>query len=180
MRQRVGNTSRWFVKKSGDEKRLNIDGLRELMEQESSNQSSLLNRIYRYGGSLLGTRSFWNSKRRHLEAYARNLGCRILFFTFSAADMQWHDLQRHMPRFDEYLTGDLARKRRIVRENIQNQPHIAAAWFVRRFEIFREKVLKPLLGSMRHGGSKNLCNYSILMFWWMNTISVGFGTSRNQ
>ena len=78
-------------------------------------------------------------------AYARNLDCTNLFFTFSAADMQWFDLQRHMPRFDEYLTGDELVKKRIVRDNLQSQPHIAAGWLFRRFELFKHPRPGPVI-----------------------------------
>jgi len=50
-----------------------------------------------------------------------------------------------MPHFDEYLAGDDQAKKRIVYENLQNHPHIAAGWLYRQFKLFKQKVLEPLL-----------------------------------
>jgi hypothetical protein len=143
MRHRVSKVSHWLVKKSDVEGQLTVEELKEAVQNIEHNP--LLNKIFRYANVLPGTRPYWNNKRHQLEAYARNLDCNMLFNTFSAADMQWFDLQRHMPRFDEYLAGDEQVKKRIVRDNLQNQPHIAAGWLYRRFKLFKQKVLEPLL-----------------------------------
>src|SRR3954452_17131128 len=74
----------------------------------------------RHANTLAGTRPFWNNKRNQLIAYTRNLDCKSLFFTFSAADMQWFDLQSHMPRFDDYLTGDDRLRKKIIHNNLQS------------------------------------------------------------
>ncbi|PGH14938.1 hypothetical protein GX50_09011, partial [[Emmonsia] crescens] len=67
-----------------------------------------------------------------------------VFFTLSAADHQWHDLQRHLPRFDEYQRAISDNQRaRIVRDNIQNSPHIIAWYLCRRYRLFFKHVIQP-------------------------------------
>ena len=126
MRLRVSKVSHWLVKKSDLERQLTIEELRDAVQD--TEQNPLLNKIFRYANILPGTRPYWNNRRRQLEGYVRNLDNNVLFLTFSAADMQWFDLQSHMPRFDEYLAGDDQAKKRIIYENLQNHPHIAAGW----------------------------------------------------
>jgi hypothetical protein len=36
-----------------------------------------------------------------VEAMVRMLGCPSLFLTFSAADLHWDSLMRHLPRYEE-------------------------------------------------------------------------------
>ena len=69
-----------------------------------------------------------------------------LFLTFSAADLQWYDMQRVLPRFDEYAVAEDRIKRSIAWDNIRNQPHLVSEWLVRRFQHFQTAVLKPLFG----------------------------------
>jgi ATP-dependent DNA helicase PIF1 len=91
-----------------------------------------------------GTRPFWACKKTGLLAQARFLSRSTapLFITLSCADMQWDDLHRHMPRYEEYLTGNNETRRKIVWENVQNNPHIVAHYLEIRFRIFLKTVLK--------------------------------------
>ncbi|OQD62069.1 hypothetical protein PENPOL_c014G03959 [Penicillium polonicum] len=50
----------------------------------------------------------------------------------------------HLPNYPEWLAGDAATRRRIARNNLQNNPHIIAQWFDIRFRLFQDKVLKRL------------------------------------
>jgi hypothetical protein len=64
--------------------------------------------------------------------------------------MQWHELQRLLPQFNEYLTGDDRACQRIVWANIQNYPHIVAHYLDIRFRTFLRLVLGPHLGVTDH------------------------------
>src|SRR5436309_372153 len=143
MRLHVSKVSHWLVKKSDLERQLTIEELKDAVQD--TEQNPLLNKIFRYANILPGTRPYWNNRHHQLEGYVRNLDNNVLFLTFSAADMQWFDLQSHMPRFDEYLAGDNQAKKRIIYENLQNHPHITAGWLYRWFKLFKQKVLEPLL-----------------------------------
>ncbi|CAI7566282.1 unnamed protein product [Penicillium viridicatum] len=83
-------------------------------------------------------RKYW-----HLRKNAHNL-----FLTLSTADLHWDDLMCHLPNYPEWLAGDAATRRRIARNNLQNNPHIIAQWFDIRFRLFQGKVLKRLFSVM--------------------------------
>ena len=72
---------------------------------ERNPECSFLKKLVRQAGSLRGTRFYWNQKREELAAYARSIDTGSLFFTLSAANQQWYDLQSHMPQFEEYKAG---------------------------------------------------------------------------
>jgi ATP-dependent DNA helicase PIF1 len=77
-------------------------------------------------------------------AYAENIENGSLFFTLSAADLHWYDLQSHMPRLDEYEAADEARRHQIASQNLNENLHIAAYWLHRRFNLFKKHVLMDL------------------------------------
>ena len=60
--------------------------------------------------------------------------------------MQWHDLQRLLPRFDEYGTAAEEDKQKIVRDMVQSNPNIIAHYIHLRTTLFQNVVLKPFLG----------------------------------
>ena len=74
---------------------MTIEKLKELLNE--NDETHLVDRIIRHAATLRGTRPFWNSKRRQLEGYFRNIEYPNLFFNFSAADLQWCNLRKHMP-----------------------------------------------------------------------------------
>ena len=48
-----------------------------------------------------------------------------------------------MPRYEEWKNGTAAERIKISRENVRDNPHIAAYQFHRRFIVFMEKVISP-------------------------------------
>jgi ATP-dependent DNA helicase PIF1 len=64
--------------------------------------------------------------------------------------MQWHDLQRHLPRFANYVTGDDRTRQKIVWSNVQDLPHIVAYYLDIRFRAFLKHVVCPYLGVTDH------------------------------
>lgn len=103
----------------------------------------MLQLVVRSGNVLRGTRAFWNDERHKLQAMCYALGAPRLFLTFSAADLHWESLAKIMPRYDEWLRADDQGKYRIARENLKNQPMIAAYHFVRRIKLFIQKYMQP-------------------------------------
>ena len=51
-------------------------------------------RVLHFGGSLRGTRQFWLKQKSRLVAMVDTLGLPTIFFTHSAADLQWPELAR--------------------------------------------------------------------------------------
>lgn len=57
------------------------------------------NRVLHYATSLHGTRQYWMRQRSRLIAMVDTLGLPTIFFTHSAADLQWPELAPHdLPR----------------------------------------------------------------------------------
>ncbi|KAJ3505917.1 hypothetical protein NLJ89_g7163 [Agrocybe chaxingu] len=108
----------------------------------------LVSKMVRYGANLWGTRAFWLSRRHELLDMIRVKNSPHLFFTLSAADLQWPDLHKHMPNSDVDANGDLnpraARQRR--RTALTQNPHIAAAYLDQRLQVYFKHFLTPLLG----------------------------------
>lgn len=112
----------------------------------------LAQRISRRGASLPGTRPFWSDASRRLKAQIRDPNCKSphLFFTVSAADIQWPDLHQHMPAHPGAPPQDEQEAYRIRMANLNNNPAIAAYYFQKRWEIFYQEVVKPQLDVVDH------------------------------
>jgi ATP-dependent DNA helicase PIF1 len=148
MRQKARSTAQFYVSRTSNIKDLTREELTEALETDAS----LLPQIVRQGALLPGTRPYWRNRSGSLQAHARFLSpsAAPVFLTLSCADMQWHDLQRHLPRFTDYLTGDDRTRQRIVWSNVQDYPHIIAHYLDIRFRAFLTYVIRPYLGVTDH------------------------------
>ena len=73
--------------------------MEELKDMVNQGQSSFASRVIRLGSSLHGSKQYWLSQRRNLKAMEEALGMPSIFFTMSAADLLWHELQDLMTHF---------------------------------------------------------------------------------
>ncbi|KAJ5054220.1 uncharacterized protein L3040_000501 [Drepanopeziza brunnea f. sp. 'multigermtubi'] len=136
--RKVAKVSSYFVKSRKDIKDLGIDGLRDQLEE----QPALLNQIVRCGQAIDGTRPFWKKQGYQLEALAKSQpNATAAFLTWSVADMQWEDLQRHLPRYDEYKAANQAERAKIVWVNVQENPAIIAHYIYIRWQAFLQDIL---------------------------------------
>jgi ATP-dependent DNA helicase PIF1 len=112
----------------------------------------LAQRIARRGAVLPGTRPYWSDASRKLKAQIRDPNCKSphLFFTVSAADIQWPDLHQHMSANPEAPPENEQEAYRIRMANLNQNPAIAAYYFQKRWEIFFEEVVKPQLNVVDH------------------------------
>lgn len=112
----------------------------------------LAQRIARRGAVLPGTRPYWSDASRKLKAQIRDPNCKSphLFFTVSAADIQWPDLHQHMPPYPGTPPENEQEAYRIRLANLNANPAIAAYYFQKRWEIFYEEVVKPQLDVVDH------------------------------
>lgn len=55
-----------------------------------------------------------------------------------------------MPRYEEWKQGPEQTRLRISRENLRDNPHIAAHHFFRRYNVFRDQVLIPKFNIIDH------------------------------
>lgn len=118
----------------------------ELKELLKESDPKLANKMVRYGASLRGTRAFWHERRQELTDMIRVVGTPHLFFTLSAADLQWPDLHRHMPSEINVPPNDEAAAKRQRFLALQRNPHLAASYLDIRVQLFLQHVLNPLFG----------------------------------
>lgn len=141
-RQRAYNQARIFVRQNHDAARLTAANVREMLAE---GDESIVRRMMCYGSTLRGTRAYWAQRRQELTDMINVTGSPHLFFTFSAADLQWPDLHRHMPQEIEVPVGDDTATRRQRRLALNRNPHLAAAYLDKRFLLFHKHVLCPIL-----------------------------------
>ncbi len=82
---------RVYVSKNLHDRHLSVEELRQMVGAEGN---SLSIRVLHFGGSLRGTRQFWFKQKSRLVAMVDTLGLPTVFFTHSAADLQWPELAR--------------------------------------------------------------------------------------
>ncbi|CAK5270706.1 unnamed protein product [Mycena citricolor] len=104
-RHRVKSQAKIFVKQNHDAGRMTSEELKALLEE---GDQSIARKMIRYGTKLRGTRAFWHSRRNELTDMIRVKGSPHLFFTLSAADLQWPDLHHHMPKETDAPAGNPA------------------------------------------------------------------------
>ena len=88
----------------------------------------LAQRIACRGAVLSGTRPYWTDASRKLKAQIRDPHCKSphLFFTVSAADIQWPDIHQHMPAHTGAPPENEQEGYRIRMANLNQNPAIAA------------------------------------------------------
>ena len=136
MRKQASQKGTFFCKRNSKHNKMSLEELKDVI---SKGDSDIANQIAFFGNTLRGTKPYWQKASREIEAYVHNLGAPSVFFTVSAADHQWWDMQRLMPNFDQYSSFpqlDTASRSRMAWQNLQDNPHIAAAHLENRFEIF--------------------------------------------
>jgi Helitron helicase-like domain at N-terminus/Domain of unknown function (DUF6570)/PIF1-like helicase/DNA helicase Pif1, 2B domain len=146
MRYAVTARSQFFVKHSSAGVPSREDLLAAIASPDSPESQALIRVITRAAAKILGTRPFWQQKRWECEAFARCLYCPSMFYTGSPADLHWHSLYQHMPRFLEWLALPEIQRMRLSRELLKDNPHIAAWHFHTRHRLLRDIVLKRKFG----------------------------------
>ena len=140
MRMEAKKSASYVCKKVGG-RYITIDELRELVREGNTRLSTS---IVRSAEQLRGTRPYWKRRAKELEDMVLNLNAPQLFFTFSAADLQWRDLKRHMPGYERLSELTEQQEARLAAKNLTDNPHVAAAYLVKRFELFFQCVLKKI------------------------------------
>jgi ATP-dependent DNA helicase PIF1 len=162
--------SQYFVKTHSNDQRLSVSDIREMIRDGQG--EALANRVARYGSRLPGTRPFWTQARARLTAQMKDKtsGAPNIFFTLSAADVQWLDLHRLMPGQQPTGADEHALyKWRLA--NLNHNPALAADFFVKRFDVFLTTVIKKILPitdfwyrfEWQHRGSSHIHG-----FLWVN------------
>ena len=128
MRHRTLQTGRIYVRQNPHDGHLSVEELREMVTHDSD---ALSNRILHFGANLRGTRQFWQKQKNRLTCMIDTLGLPTVFFTLSAADLQWPELADLLNV--ETAEGSTARCRAVI-EN----PCLADWFFYHRVVKFME------------------------------------------
>jgi hypothetical protein len=140
-RQRSSTQARYVVNNAKDLSRLSFEEFQERLSADSG----FVDNVARAGSNLLGTRPYWARVRSDLLAQARFTKDSAVFITFSCADMQWHDLHRHFPGWEEFQGATDTAKSQFIWKSVQDNPHIVAKYLDLKLKAFCKNVLKPWL-----------------------------------
>ncbi len=89
MRWRALQAGRIYIRQHPGDAQLTVDELRDMVGREGE---AFSNRVLHYASSLRGTRQYWFRQRSRLISMVDTLGLPTMFFTHSAADLQWPEL----------------------------------------------------------------------------------------
>ena len=134
MRHCALQTGRIYIHQNPHDGHLSLDELREIV----GSSESFSNRVLHFGASLRGTRQFWLKQKSRLIAMVDTLGLPTVFFTHSAADLQWPELARLLGVED---TDSSSARSKAVIEN----PCLADWFFYHRIVKFMDVFYKDIL-----------------------------------
>ena len=89
MRWRALQTGQVYVKQHPGDAQLSLDELRGMVGRQGE---AFSNRVLHYASSLRGTKQYWYRQHSRLLSMVDTLGLPTIFFTHSAADLQWPEL----------------------------------------------------------------------------------------
>ena len=137
MRHRALQAGRIYVRQHPHDNHLSVDELRDMVGREGD---AFSNRVLHFASSLHGTRQYWYKQRSRLIAMVDTLGLPTVFFTHSAADIQWPELARIICPEDP---DSSASRSKALMEN----PAIADWFFYQRIHKFIDVFYKQVLGA---------------------------------
>ena len=91
MRWRALQIGRVYGRQHHGDAQLSLDELRDMVGRQGE---AFSNRVVHYASSLRGTKQYWYRQRSRLLAMVDTLRLPTIFFTHSAADLQWPELAR--------------------------------------------------------------------------------------
>lgn len=137
MRWRALQAGRIYIRQHPHDAQLSVNELKEMVGCEGE---AFSNRVLHYATSLRGTRQYWFKQRSRLIAMVETLGLPTVFFTHSAADLQWPELARLICPDDP---NSSSARNKAVREN----PAIANWFFYQRIQKFIDAFYIGVLGT---------------------------------
>ncbi|KAK4699420.1 ATP-dependent DNA helicase PIF1, partial [Phenoliferia sp. Uapishka_3] len=148
LRWQAKKISKYYCKRHKADKVMTLSELRALLKGPATR---LADRISRSADPIKGTRPYWMKKRSQLESMIVAHDTPHVFITLSSADLQWADLHGHMPPPPHLPDVETEHtKYRHRNYSLNNNPHIAAWYFQRRWEVYFKEFLTPKLGVVDH------------------------------
>jgi ATP-dependent DNA helicase PIF1 len=140
LRHKSKKSASWYLTTHRDEREYTVEDIQRMVLDNQAD--ALAQRVSRSGANLEGTKMYWQKTRNELRAMMDDPTCGppSLFFTCSAADVQWVDLHRLMPTNQPDTQDErVLYKWRLT--NLNDNPAIAAQFFVKRWELFFNTVV---------------------------------------
>ena len=137
-RKRASQTGRVFLRRDEEARDMTAEELQQLL---AAGNRSLEYQLQYFGSTLRGTPQWKRARRAELLDVIEEMGMPTFFFTTSAADIHWPDLQLLMMRHEGATAQDATidntgRNGRVVRN-----PHLISAFFVRRCQLLIDQVV---------------------------------------
>ena len=137
MRWRALQTGRIYVRQHHQDAQLSVEELRDMVGRDGE---AFSNRVLHYATSLRGTRQYWFRQRSRLIAMVDTLGLPTIFFTHSAADLQW-------PELATLICPDDPNSSSSRNKAVQLNPAISDWFFHHRIEKFIDAFYVGVLGA---------------------------------
>ncbi|KAI3935332.1 hypothetical protein MKW98_027152 [Papaver atlanticum] len=136
-----------YVKNHPSDGELSIEAIRDMV---SSGDSRLLSRISYCAKQIRGTRAYWYTRLKELIAMVKQLGPPTIFFTLSAADLQWPELYALLDPENILETLSPMEKRREKGRLLNENPLVVSWFFQKRVLIFFKEYLKKQFSVIDH------------------------------
>ncbi|PAA81629.1 hypothetical protein BOX15_Mlig023830g1 [Macrostomum lignano] len=117
----------------------NLAGLSAPEMLEKLKDPAVMSSVSARASELRGTASYWQSKRRQLEAMIKTIGLPHYFVTLSAADIQWPELLQAWQIEEDVDNDNWQEIRDELRSRLQKDPGMADTVFWIRFELFLQR-----------------------------------------
>ena len=145
-RKRAAQTGRVFMRRDEEARGISAEELQQVL---AGGNRSVEHQLHYFASSLRGTPQWKRARRSELLDLIEEVGMPTFFFTTSAADLHWPDLQLLMMQqegtaTDDSVVDDAGRNGRVVRN-----PHVAGAFFSRRLQLLLEHVVNSE-GQLQH------------------------------
>ena len=137
MRWRALQAGRIYIRQHPLDAQLSVEELRDMVSREGE---AFSNRVLHYASSLRGTRQYWFKQRSRLIAMVDTLGLPTVFFTHSAADLQWPEVAR-------LICPDNPDSSSSRSKALQENPAIADWFFHHRIQKFINAFYIGVLGA---------------------------------
>ena len=137
MRWRALQAGRIYIRQHPHDSQLSVEELQDMIGREGE---AFSNRVLHYSSSLRGTRQYWFKQRSRLIAMVDMLGLPTIFFTHSAADLQWPELARLICMDNPDSSSSRSKA-------LQENPAIADWFFHHRIQKFVDAFYISVLGA---------------------------------
>ncbi|KAF6170503.1 hypothetical protein GIB67_031911 [Kingdonia uniflora] len=109
-----------YIHKNPEDGELSIQDIKEML---ASGNRQFLNRISYYAKSTRETRAYWFTRVQELTSMVQQLGAPTIFFTLSAADMQWPELMELLDPTNKIQNMNVADQKK-AKAQLLNENHL--------------------------------------------------------